>query len=72
MSEEIIKKSPVTIEFPETSEESHLSLHQAKFAAATKRAESLLDQSITFDVSDSLNCGKLNTKFLKGIKSLWD
>lgn len=71
MSEEVIKKNQVTVQFSEQGEVSHSNLHQAKFAAATKEAESLLKPSVTFDISDSLNCGKFNTKFLKGIMSLW-
>ncbi|WP_371379789.1 hypothetical protein [Sporomusa aerivorans] len=46
----------------------NFNLHQAKFAAATKRAEELLSQPAPLGINDSLNCGKFNAKFVKEIR----
>lgn len=42
-------------------------LHQIKFAAATRKAKELLEPSVTLGIQDSLNCGKLNARFIKEV-----
>lgn len=61
----VIKKEQIKAESVTQSEVIAKTLHQIKFAAATKRAEELLDQSITLSIQDSLNCGKFNARYAK-------
>lgn len=66
----VIKKDQIKVESAKQSEVISNTLHQIKFAAATKKAEELLDQSITLSIQDSLNCGKFNARYAKELMSI--
>ena len=69
MREKVLGNEQLAFELSkETELNEGYNFHQIKHAAAMKRAAELLNPKAEFGINDELNCGKLNTKFLKEIR----